>query len=69
MMSTITTIRTLTITNGDEFREVAILRCQERGYLLHDIAADPNTDSLTQLADDSDSSVADVVRDQGFEVT
>lgn len=67
-MSTLTTIRTLTITNGAETREAAILRCPDRGYLLHDLAADPNADSLTQLADDSDSSVMDVVRDQGFEV-
>lgn len=66
-MSTLTTIRTITITNGAETREVAILR-DARGYWLHDLAADPNADSLTQLADDSDSSVMDVIREHGFEV-
>lgn len=66
-MTALTTVRTFKITNGTETREVAILHCQERGYLLHEVA-DIFCNNLQKLADDSDTSVMDVIRDSGFEI-
>lgn len=41
----------------------------ENGSLcLHDPKADPYADSCETLADDSDTSIMDLVRDNGFEI-
>lgn len=61
------TTRTLKATNGTEIRDLAIVEW-DGGTYLWDPTADPNCDSLEQLQDDSDESVADAIRANGFEI-
>lgn len=49
-----------------ERRTMSVLHSDSRGYLLHDKVNDPNADSMEPIADDSDQSIADVIRDSGF---
>lgn len=61
------TIRTLTAKNGlGDRRELEIFTRDGNTYLW-DKTADPNCDSAELIADDSDTSVADVLVD-GFEI-
>ena len=66
-MTTLETVRTILTSNDETFRTLAILK-DSRGFWLHDIDNDPNADSLEQLADDSNSAVMDLIRDNGFEI-
>lgn len=66
-MTTFETIRTVQATNGEEIRNLAVLH-DERGYWLHDAENDENMDGLTELSDDSDTSIMDAIRDNGFEI-
>lgn len=61
------TTRTIEITNGSDTRYVETIRRLDGTYWLHD-SEDVNHDSLEQLQDDSDESVADAIRDNGFEI-
>lgn len=56
---TMTTIRSIVISNGTDTRTVEILQ-DERGFWLHD-TADVNHNSLTQVDDDSDTAVQDAL--------
>ena len=60
-------MRTVQITNtrGTETRTVTVIE-REGLFYLHD-SADTNMDSLEQLPDDSDTSIADAIRD-GWEI-
>ena len=58
--------REITITNGAETR-IATIEERDGQFFLHD-SADLNWDSLVPLADDSDTSVADAIRDNGWEI-
>ena len=64
---TTTQIRLLKITNGADVREAQIVAKGGSVYFW-DCTADPTCDSLVLLADDSDMSVTDVIRDSGFEI-
>lgn len=61
-------IRTVIISNGAETRELELLRRDDGSVAIYDMKADPNMDSAETIADDSDSSVMDVIRDNGFEI-
>lgn len=62
----LTLVRKITTTNGTELRETEILQ-DHRGFWLHDCAADPNSDALQQIEDDSDTAVQDALTD-GWEI-
>ncbi len=64
---TLESIKTLKASNGTETRNLEVLK-DSRGFWLRDIENDPNSDSLEQIADDSDSAIMDAIRDNGFEI-
>jgi hypothetical protein len=64
---TLENIRTVTTTDGNDTRELTVYFDPDRGFLLHD-SRDINFDSLEPIADDSDSSISDAIRDNGFEI-
>ena len=64
---TLESIKTVKASNGTETRTLEVLK-DSRGFWLHDIDNDPNSDSLEQIADESDSSIMDAIRDNGFEI-
>lgn len=61
------TTRTIEITNGNDTRYVETIQKIDGTFWLHD-SEDVNHDSLAQIQDDSDESVADAIRGNGFEI-
>ena len=61
------TIRTVAIRNGTAMRILNIIRRDNGEVALHD-PIDANTDSLQPIADASDTSVADAIRENGWEI-
>lgn len=61
------TTRVIPIVNGSETRFVETIQKLDGTFWLHD-CNDVNHDSLEQLQDDSDESVADAIRENGFEL-
>lgn len=59
--------RCVQVTNGHETRTMVVYHTDARGFMLHD-ATDIFFDSLQPLADESDSSIMDAIRDNGFEI-
>ena len=68
MTTELKVIRTVEITTADgDRRTITVYHCEDRGYLLHD-SNDVNFDNLEQMQDDSDTSIMDLVGDNGFEI-
>ena len=66
MATNLTLVRTVEITNGAETRKGLVYQAAE-GIFYAD-GYDTSGDALTQIADESDTSINDVIRDNGFEV-
>ena len=65
-MTMTTIIRTIQATNGELTREIEIISRDGRVY-LHD-TADQNHNGDVLLVDDTDTSIADALREGGFEI-
>lgn len=61
------TTRKIEVTNGSEIRILETIRKPDGSYWLHD-STDVHLDALEPIQDDSDTSVADAIRDNGWEI-
>jgi hypothetical protein len=62
------TLRTVGIQKDADIRTLTVPLADDGRILLHDAIADPNSDSLVQIPDDTDTDIMDAIRPSGFEI-